>query len=116
MANIEVGKVFPLYSASTGACIAGVGNIVSSASAPINGTSVIRSIVRTTTAGTGGVPTAKIVAPSGTVANAVWGIQVNSSLAGDLSVYSVFWMNEYQASTNIAQGVALTAAPCQFAP
>jgi hypothetical protein len=116
MANIEVGKVFPLYSASTGTCVIGVGNIASSASAPINGTSVIRSIVRTTKAGGDGVPTAKIIAPTGTVAGAVWSIQVNSTSATDTSTYSVYWVNEYQASPNFVQGVAATAAPCQFAP
>jgi len=116
MANIEVGKVFPLYSASSGALAAGVATIASSATVPINGTSVIRSIVRTTKAGTDGVPTARIVIPTGAGAGAVWSIAVASSNAADTSTYSVYWVNEYQASPNLVQGVAATAAPCQFAP
>ena len=114
MANIEEGRIYPLISASTGACVAGVGAIASSATVPINGSSVLRSIVRTAVGGTPGVPTAKLVAPSGAGAGAVWSIQVNSSSAADTSTYSVYWVDYYQPSPNLVQGVAATAAPCQF--
>jgi hypothetical protein len=116
MANVEQGKVAPLIASVATAAVAGVISIASTAARPINGSTLIQSIVRTVKAGTDGVPTAKLVQPSAAGAGGVWSIQLNSSSAADTSTYIVYWVNDYQPSPSYVQGVAATAAPCQFAP
>lgn len=83
--------------------------------APFGETSRILSIRRTTVAGTPGTAVvASKIAPTGAGAGAVWGLQVNSQNALDISTYQVSWVNDYSPSQLLTQGGLLANA--QFAP
>ena len=96
--------------------------------ANLNGTSRVRSIVRTALAGTAGTPSVQILAPSvagvsGTPFSSQWRLGLISSNILDLSTYQVNWQNDYTPSPSFTQGSTLeppvTVVPAalqQFAP
>lgn len=80
-----------------------------------NGASKLLSIVRKTAGGTPGIPKCAVTQPSGAGAGtAVYLLGVYSANTADTSVYTVYWTNQYIASTNYLQSGA--TAGVQFAP
>lgn len=96
--------------------------------ANLNGSSRVRSIVRTVLAGTPGTPSVQILAPSaagvsGSPFSSQWRLGLISSNVLDLSTYRINWQNDYTPSQFFTQGSTLLpivtvtpAARQQFAP
>jgi hypothetical protein len=61
-----------------------------------------------------GVPHASVISPSAVGAGSVWLLGVYSSVATDVSVYTVYLTRQYQASPNYLQTGATIGV--QFAP
>jgi len=110
MSQLEVYKN-RVFSQTFVALVAGVGAVVTPAN--YNASSELLSIVRVTAGGTVGEPKCRTVIPS-SVISSVYGLGLFSANALDTSVYTVYWCNGYNASTNFIQGGALAGA--QFSP
>jgi len=115
MSQLEVSS-YELYSANFTLTD---GLIAAAATANFDGSSKLLSIVRKVAAGTApGTPHAIVVSPTAAgAANSVWKLGVASSTAvagADASTYTVYWVNQYQASPNYLQAGA--TAGVQFAP
>lgn len=111
MSQLEKNKN-KIYSLAFPAMVAGVGAVQNPAN--FGAASKILSIVRTVVGGVVGNPVTRPVQPSGAGAQSNPGIGLFSTNAGDLSQYTVYWVNEYNPSPNYVQGGALIGA--QFSP
>ena len=93
------------------------GEAVPVATANFDGSCKLLSIVRKSTGtvpGVVGTPHCAVIGPSASPAGSVWLLGVISSVATDVSFYTVYWSRQYQASPNYLQAGA--GAGVQFAP
>ena len=92
------------------------GEVAPIAVANWDGSCKLLSIVRKSLGavpGVVGTPHCAVISPSA-VANSVWLLGVYSSVITDVSVYTVYWSRQYQASPNYLQAGATIGV--QFAP
>jgi hypothetical protein len=92
------------------------GLVLPIATANWDGSCKLLSIVRKSLGaipGVVGTPHTAVIGPT-SVADSVWKLGVFSSVVTDVSVYTVYWSRQYQASPNYLQAGA--TAGVQFAP
>jgi hypothetical protein len=117
MSQLEISK--NVIESVTVTCLNGVSNAITSLVEPIINASIqFLSIVRITPLGAlVGVPSARLVQPTGAGALAIFAVEVFSSSATDNSVYQVFYVNPYKQSQQFIAGSASTlGAGVQYAP
>jgi hypothetical protein len=103
-----------IYSADF-TLVAGV--VAPIAKANFDGSCKLLSIVRKSLGavpGVVGTPHCAVISPTAVGAGSVWLLGVYSSVNTDVSVYTVYWTRQYQASPNYLQAGATIGV--QFAP
>jgi len=110
MSQLEVSS-YELYSADI-TLVAGV--LAPATTANFDGSSKLISIFRKTPGGAVGEPHCADASPTGVAGASVWKLGMYSTVNTDTSTYTVFWVNQYQASPNYLQAGA--GAGVQYAP